>query len=355
MKYELISYFGSILPPEFLHKMFITSLKLNFFKKIKKFENLKFKLLGKEFDNPLGLAAGFDKNAEVIGGSLNLGFGFVELGTVTPMPQNGNLKPRVFKIPEYDAVIQRLGFNNCGIEIFLRNLKEYKKKNNSGIIGVNIGKNKGSKDLFSDYELLFELVQPYVDYITINVSSPNTPGLRDLQKKGTIEKLLKRLMKLTTKLPIFIKISPDILLEDLDNICKIALKEKFLSGLILTNTTTSRDSLFSKQIKNSWKINEDGGLSGPPLRNLTNSIIRRVYRLTNGKIIIIGVGGISSGRDAFEKISLGCNLIQLYTSLIYKGPNVVLEILGELSNLIKINGYKNITELVGKKIDYGNS
>ena len=151
--------------------------------------------IGKKFKNRIGLAAGFDKNAEVIGGSLNLGFGFVELGTVTPMPQNGNLKPRVFKIPEYDAVIQRLGFNNCGIEIFLRNLKEYKKNNNSGIIGVNIGKNKGSKDLFSDYELLFELVQPYVDYITINVSSPNTPGLRDLQKKGTIEKLLKRLVK----------------------------------------------------------------------------------------------------------------------------------------------------------------
>ena len=198
INYRSFSKLISFFPPELLHYFFLQALKLNFFQKKKKYENLYTKVLGKDFDNPIGLAAGFDKNAEVINGSFNLSFGFVEVGTVTPMPQKGNPKPRVFKIPEFEAIIQRLGFNNAGIEVFLNNLKKI-KKNEREILGVNIGKNKNSKDPVSDYKFLYNLVQPYADFVTINISSPNTPGLRDLQKKDKLEKILTTLSKLKKK------------------------------------------------------------------------------------------------------------------------------------------------------------
>ncbi len=348
--YNLVSQLTSFLPPEFLHFSFLQFLKLNLLRKKKTFENLKINVFNRQFENPLGLAAGFDKNAEVIKETLGLGFGFVEVGTVTPMPQQGNPKPRVFKIPEFEAIIQRLGFNNSGIEIFLNNLKKVKKKE-SQIIGVNIGKNKGSEKPYSDYEFLYELVQPFSDYITINISSPNTPGLRDLQKKEQLEGLINTLSKHKKK-PTFIKLSPDLSEKDLENICKISLKSKVVDGLILTNTTIKRKILESKPIKDFWKINEDGGLSGPPLKELSNEIIKKVYKLTKGKIVLIGVGGISNGRDAFEKISSGCSLIQLYTSLVFKGPNVVNNILSELSNILNDKGIKCLDDLIGtnKKI-----
>jgi dihydroorotate dehydrogenase len=202
INYKSFSKLISFFPPELLHHFFLQALKLNFFQKKKKYENLYTKVLGKDFDNPIGLAAGFDKNAEVINGSFNLSFGFVEVGTVTPMPQKGNPKPRVFKIPEFEAIIQRLGFNNAGIEVFLNNLKKI-KKNEREILGVNIGKNKNSKDPVSDYKFLYNLVQPYADYVTINISSPNTPGLRDLQKKDKLEKILTTLSKLKKKKNIY--------------------------------------------------------------------------------------------------------------------------------------------------------
>ena len=181
MNYKLISKLSEFLSPEILHQIFLFFLKVRIYKMKTKFSNLQTEVFGKFFENPIGLAAGFDKNAEAIPGLFDLGFGFVELGTVTPMPQKGNDKPRVFKIPEYEAVIQRLGFNNDGIENFIRNLQDLKKKNN--LIGINIGKNKNSNDNFSDYKFLYQIVQSYADYVTINISSPNTPGLRDLQKK----------------------------------------------------------------------------------------------------------------------------------------------------------------------------
>ena len=351
MIYNYFSKVSNSFPPEFLHKVFLTSLKMGLFKKKKKFENLEFNLFDSKFINPIGLAAGFDKNAEAIKGEFDLGFGFVELGTVTPMKQLGNPKPRVFKIPEYQAVIQRLGFNNEGLEAFLNNLKYYREKNKSNIIGANIGKNKNSTNLYSDYQMLFENISPFVNYITINISSPNTKGLRDLQKKGNIEKLIEKII-LSNKnnLPTFIKVSPDISDKDLENICNICLKEKMISGLVISNTTVTRSSLHTKQIRNSWKINEDGGLSGPPLKTITNLVIKKVYRITRGKILIIGVGGVSDGYDAFEKISLGCNLVQIYTSLIYHGPDVVIKILTELSDLVKKNGFSNISEVVGKNL-----
>ncbi len=348
MNFKILSNAVGFLPPEILHSFFIKFLKTEIYKKQSEWKNLTTHAFGKTFANPLGLAAGFDKNAEVIQGALKLGFGFLELGTVTPMPQIGNPKPRVFKIPEFEAVIQRLGFNNKGVEEFLRNLKESRKEEN--ILGVNIGKNKNSKDNFSDFCFLYRKLQPYSDYITINISSPNTPGLRDIQEKGNIERLLKEISKIKKRKPTFLKLSPDISDINLENICKIILKDDLINGLICTNTTISRENLSKKPIKNSWKRSEIGGLSGPPLRDKTNKLIKKVYKLTKGKITIIGVGGVSNGKEAFEKISLGANLIQLYTALIYKGPGVVFEILKELSFLIEKKGLKNVDGLVGKNI-----
>jgi len=347
MNYKLISKLSKPLSPEILHKLFLFFLRLRVFKKQAKFSNLQTKVFGKYFENPIGLAAGFDKNAEAISGLFDLGFGFLELGTVTPMPQKGNDKPRVFKIPEYEAVIQRLGFNNKGIEDFIRNLKNFDKNKNQ-ILGINIGKNKNSEDDFSDYEFLYSTVEGYADYITINISSPNTPGLRDLQKKENITKLISTLPPKTKA--TFIKISPDLNDKELNDLCNIALESDKVDGLILTNTTITRQNLHSKPVKNSWKIDEVGGLSGPPLRNLSNQIIHKVYKKTKGKIVLIGVGGVSSGKDAFEKISLGCNLVQLYTSLIYQGPNLIFDILNELSYLLKKNNLKNVYQLVGTNL-----
>ena len=349
MNFKTISKISKPLSPEILHKLFLFSLKLRIFKKKKKFLNLQTEVFGKSFENPIGLAAGFDKNAEVISGLFDLGFGFLELGTVTPMPQKGNPKPRVFKIPEFEAIIQRLGFNNAGIEVFLNNLKKI-KKNEREILGVNIGKNKNSKDPVSDYKFLYNLVQPYADYVTINISSPNTPGLRDLQKKDKLEKILTTLSEFKKK-KTFIKLSPDLSDKELEDICKLSMDSKIVDGLILTNTTISRKNLQSKPLRNFWKISEEGGLSGPPLKELSNKIIKKTYKLTKGKIILIGVGGISNGRDAFEKISCGCSLLQLYTSLVYKGPNVVVNILSELSGLLKKKGIRKVEDLVGKNIN----
>ena len=265
------------------------------------------------------------------------------------MPQKGNSKPRVFKIPEFEAIIQRLGFNNSGIEVFLNNLKKI-KKNEREILGVNIGKNKNSKDPVSDYKFLYNLVQPYADFVTINISSPNTPGLRDLQKKDKLEKILTTLSEFKKK-KTFIKLSPDLSDKELEDICKLSMHSKIVDGLILTNTTISRKNLQSKPVRDFWKISEEGGLSGPPLKELSNKIIKKTYKLTKGKIILIGVGGISNGRDAFEKISCGCSLLQLYTSLVYKGPNVVVNILSELSELLKKKGIRKVEDLVGKNIN----
>lgn len=350
MNYKTLSKLFFFFPPEILHTLFLKFLQLEVYKNDQEYNNLKIKVFGKNFNNPLGLAAGFDKNAESIIGSFKLGFGFTEVGTVTPMPQLGNPKPRVFKIPEFSAVIQRLGFNNKGSEEFLNNLK--KLQNHNKILGINIGKNKNSRDIFADYVFLYEKLKAHADYLTINISSPNTPGLREIQEKGNIEKLLNNISKIKDKKSTFLKLSPDISMKNLENICKLVLKYDFIDGLVLTNTTTSRDSLFKKQSKDSWKISEEGGLSGPPLKEKANEIIKATYQLTNGKIVIIGVGGISSGKDAFEKISLGASLIQIYTVLIYKGPGVVKKILSELSELIKKKGLTDINELVGKNIKY---
>ena len=351
MIYNFVSRVTNFLPPEFLHKFFIQYLKYIPKKKSSTFLNLKTSFCGKVIANPLGIAAGFDKNGEAIDGCFKLGFGYVEVGTVAPMPQYGNSKPRVFKIPEYETIIQRLGFNNLGIENLINNLKKSKVESNN-VIGINIGRNKNSSDHLADYLNLYKIVTKYSDYITINISSPNTPGLRDMQGKKQIDKLITQISKLKNKKNTFIKISPDISDSNLENICKISMNEEFISGLILTNTTIERDMLFKKPVNDSWKINESGGLSGHPLKNLSNKLIEKVYQICQGKLMIIGVGGIYDGRDAFEKISLGANLIQLYTSLVYRGPNVVNNILEELSIKLKEKNIKSVKDLVGQNISY---
>ena len=206
--------------------------------------------------------------------------------------------------------------------------------------------------MISDYLNLYEIVKNHADYITINISSPNTPNLRDLENKNQIGKLIMKLSKLKKKINTFIKLSPEITDANLEYICNLAMNEEFISGIVLTNTTVRREMLYKKPISNSWKIDEIGGLSGPPLKNLTNNIIKKAYKMCQGKIQIIGVGGISNGKDAFEKISLGANALQLYTSLVYKGPNVVNEILEDLSKKMKEKGLKNVNDLVGKNISY---
>ena len=239
MIYNIISKLTTPLPPELLHKLLINFLKLGIVEKKKKFNNLQTKLLNKTINNPLGIAAGFDKNAEAVEGCFELGFGFIEVGTVTPMPQFGNPRPRIFKIPEYNAIIQRLGFNNLGVENLIDNLKKI-DVSSKGLLGINIGRNKNSPDLISDYLNLYEIVKNYADYITINISSPNTANLRDLENKNQIGKLINKLSKLKKKISTFIKLSPEISDENLEYICNVSMNEEFISGIILTNTTIIR-------------------------------------------------------------------------------------------------------------------
>ncbi len=340
------------LPPELAHSVSIKVLKyLNF-----KFDNindpiLSQHILGLDFPNPIGLAAGFDKNAEVISSMFSLGFGFIEVGTITPLPQNGNPKPRVFRLEEDKGIINSLGFNNKGILKAKKNLIKFKSSSNKNrIVGVNLGINKNSTDSINDYLFGIESFCNLANYITINISSPNTVGLRDLQLRGKIENLIKQVVlkrekiESLTKIPIFIKISPDLNDDQLRDIALISLANN-IDGLIITNTTINRpNNLLSKN------KNFKGGLSGKPLFQASNKILKKMYNLTNGQIILIGVGGISSGSDCYEKIKSGASLIQLYSALTFSGPSLISKIKKELIDLIKTDGYKNISDLIGKSV-----
>ena len=340
------------LPPELAHSFSIQALKyLNL-----KYDNindpiLSQHILGLDFPNPIGLAAGFDKNAEVISSMFSLGFGFIEVGTITPLPQNGNPKPRVFRLEEDKGIINSLGFNNKGILKAKKNLIKFKSSSNKNrIVGVNLGINKNSKDSINDYLFGIESFCNLANYITINISSPNTVGLRDLQLRGKIENLIKQVVlkrekiDSLTKIPIFIKISPDLNDDQLRDIALISLANN-IDGLIITNTTINRpNNLLSKN------KNFKGGLSGKPLFQASNKILKKMYNLTNGQIILIGVGGISSGSDCYEKIKSGASLIQLYSALTFSGPSLISKIKKELVDLIKTDGYKNISDLIGKSV-----
>ena len=339
-------------PPELAHSITINALK-QFKYNLNSVDDpiLYQHLIGLDFPNPLGLAAGFDKNAEVVKSMFSLGFGFVEVGTITPLPQKGNQKPRIFRLDQDKAIINSLGFNNKGSKTVKKNISKLKKNfNQNRIIGVNLGKNKNTTNAIDDYLLGMEELGNLASYITINISSPNTSGLRDLQLRGNIENLIKKIMMKRddfegiNKKPVLIKISPDLNDDQLRDIALISLANN-IDGLILTNTTINRsENLLSKN-----KIHK-GGLSGKPLFKSSNNILKKMYNLTNGQITLIGVGGISNGSDCYEKIKSGASLIQLYTALVYSGPSLISKIKNELSDLIKTDGYKNISEVVGKSV-----
>ncbi|HET7117695.1 MAG TPA: quinone-dependent dihydroorotate dehydrogenase [Hanamia sp.] len=294
--------------------------------------NLLKEVFGITFPNPVGLAAGFDKNAKYLNELETLGFGFVEIGTVTPLSQDGNPKPRLFRLPKDKALINRMGFNNEGAKVAAERVRYYKQQStNSGlIIGGNIGKNKitPNEDAWKDYEICFNELHEVVDYFVVNVSSPNTPGLRDLQQKDSLRKILTNLQRINQtkniQKPLLLKISPDLNQNDLDDIIDLSMEIK-LDGLVAANTTISRNNLATPE--NEIKKIGAGGLSGKPLREEANRITSYIYQRTNGSIPIISSGGIFSSNDAKEKLESGANLIQVWTGFIYEGPGIVRKIL----------------------------
>ena len=335
------------LDPENAHDLAIKSLKFNPFpRKMFEVEDeqiLKIELLGKNFPNPIGLAAGFDKNAEAYNSLLKLGFGFVEVGTITPLKQFGNPKPRIFRLEDDGALINRLGFNNDGMKVIKNRIKSGGKK---GVLGINIGPNKDTKDQKNDFCLGLKNFFDIADYITVNISSPNTESLRDFHEQEKLKDLLLALNKIKkenkTDIPLLLKVSPDIKDNHISEIVDVATKND-IAAIILTNTTNgNRDNLRSEVKK------EEGGLSGEPLQQISTNMIKNFYKQLNGKIPIIGVGGVNSGKSAYEKIIAGASLLQLYTSFVYRGPSIAKDIKKELIQILKTEGLSNIKEAIGK-------
>ncbi|KAL3663551.1 hypothetical protein V7S43_011438 [Phytophthora oleae] len=320
-------------------------------------ELLHVKALGLEFTNPLGIAAGFDKDAEAMEGMLDMGFGCVEIGSVTPKPQPGNPQPRVFRLYEDRGVINRYGFNSKGLEHVGARLERYvdsrvKRQGNghrAGVLGVNLGKNKLTEDAASDYVQGVHALAKYADYLVVNVSSPNTPGLRTLQGKIQLQNLLVRVLKARDEvvaqekrnIPLLVKIAPDLTEDDKQDIADVALDLK-LDGLVVSNTTLSRPDT----LKGAAKV-ETGGLSGLPVRDMSTKVLGDMYKLTEGKIPLIGVGGVSTGQDAYDKIRAGASLVQMYSCLIYESPLAVPRAKKELTALLRRDGYENVADAVG--------
>jgi len=337
------------LDPETAHDLAIKSLKLNLLPskmfEVEDEQMLKVEVFGKNFPNLIGLAAGFDKSAEAYKQLLKLGFGFVEVGTVTPLKQFGNSKPRIFRLEDDHALINRLGFNNDGIEIIKNRIKSNSRK---GILGVNIGPNKETKDQKNDFCLGLKNFFAVADYITVNISSPNTEGLRDFHDKKKLIDLLLSLNKIKkdnkSNIPLLLKVSPDIEDNYISEVVDAAIQND-ISAIILTNTTSgNRDNLVSETKK------EEGGLSGEPLQEISTNMIKKFYKQLNGKIPIIGVGGVNSGKSAYEKIIAGASLLQLYTSFVYRGPSAVKDIKKELIQILKAEGIKSVKDVIGKGI-----
>ena len=347
--FSILKPFLFNLDPEAAHDLAIKSLKFNPLPgkmfSVKDEHMLEIDLLGKTFPNPIGLAAGFDKSAEAYNSLFKLGFGFIEIGTVTPLKQFGNPKPRIFRLQNDNALINRLGFNNDGIEVIKKRIQSEAK---NGILGINIGPNKETKNQKNDFCVGIKNFFDMADYITINISSPNTEGLRDFHDKEKLKDLLSELDKIKkinkTNIPLLIKVSPDIKDSEIPDIIDVALKNN-ISAIILTNTTnTNRDNLKDKS------KNEAGGLSGEPLQKISTGMIKKFYKHLEGKIPIIGVGGVNSGKSAYEKIIAGASLLQLYTGFVYRGPSAAKEIKKELIQILKSEGIKNIKEAIGKEV-----
>jgi len=300
---------------------------------------LPISVAGLDFPNPVGLAAGFDKNAEVFGPILRLGFGFAEIGTVTPLPQDGNPKPRLFRLAEDRAVINRMGFNNGGLEAARARLE---RRRGPGIVGANIGANKDSDDRILDYVKGVRAMAPVADYLTVNISSPNTPGLRALQDKGALDALLAAVAEARGAggPPIFLKLAPDLEREDIDDIAAVAIG-RGIDALIVSNTTISRPSLVSRH------RGEAGGLSGAPLKELALQRLRDFRSATGGALPLIAAGGIENGVDAYRRIRAGASLVQLYSALVYRGPGLARLIVSELNSLLRRDGFTSLGEAVG--------
>ncbi|TQD94649.1 hypothetical protein C1H46_019701 [Malus baccata] len=380
---KIVNPFFALLDAETAHSLAVSATARGWVPREKRPDpsNLGLEVWGRKFSNPIGLAAGFDKNAEAVDGLLGLGFGFVEIGSVTPVPQEGNPKPRIFRLREEVAIINRCGFNSEGIVAVAKRLgaqhgkrkldettsssssgEEVKPggKAGPGILGVNLGKNKTSEDASADYRQGVHTLSQYADYLVINVSSPNTPGLRMLQGRKQLKDLVKQVQGARDEMqwgeegppPLLVKIAPDLSKEDLEDIAAVALALR-LDGLIISNTTVSRPESVSKHLLAS----EAGGLSGKPLFDMSTNVLKEMYILTRsvttninivqGKIPLIGCGGISSGEDAYKKVRAGASLVQLYTAFAYGGPALIPQIKAELSECLERDGYKSISEAVG--------
>ncbi|MDC0419565.1 quinone-dependent dihydroorotate dehydrogenase [Candidatus Pelagibacter sp.] len=334
--------------PEKAHTLAIKSLKFNLipnvFDENKNDSIFQTKIFNKVLDNPIGMAAGFDKNAEVYNALFKLGFGFVEVGTITPLKQYGNPKPRVFRLVEDEALINRLGFNNHGAEIVKDRIKRNKKL---GLLGINIGPNKDTSDRLNDYLIGLKTFHEEADYITINISSPNTENLRNFHEGGKLQDLLKSVItekkNLNSNIPIAVKVSPDISEDQVNQITEILLENE-INVVIVSNTSdVTRDKLSNIQ------RHQKGGLSGKPIEEKSNILINKFYKLLEGKIKIIGVGGVDSGQAAYDKFIAGADFVQLYTGMVFKGPNIAGIIKKDLKELLIRDGVKNYTEIVGNK------
>ena len=334
------------LEPELAHSLAIKALKFGYIPPFKQENNelLKTNIFGKNITNLIGMAAGFDKDAEVYNSLFKLGYGFVEVGTVTPLKQYGNPKPRMFRLEEDKALINRLGFNSSGAESVCSRIKNNPQKS---LLGINIGPNKDTSNRINDYLIGLKTFYNLADYLTINISSPNTENLRSFHNQQELENLISAIDKekkvLKTKIPTTIKISPDISGNQIDQIAEVLLNYN-IPAIIISNTTeNNRDSLV-----NSNKY-QKGGLSGKPLEEKSNLLIKKFYKIFQGKIKIIGVGGVDSGKSVYEKLLCGANLIQLYTGMVYEGPNIVNKIIEELNGILKKEGISDLNNIIGSK------
>jgi len=334
------------LEPELAHSLAIKALKFGYISPFKQENNelLKTNIFGKNITNLIGMAAGFDKDAEVYNSLFKLGYGFVEVGTVTPLKQYGNPKPRMFRLEEDKALINRLGFNSSGAESVCSRIKNNPPKS---LLGINIGPNKDTSNRINDYLIGLRTFYNLADYLTINISSPNTENLRSFHNQQELENLISAIDKekkvLKTKIPTTIKISPDISGNQIDQIAEVLLNYN-IPAIIISNTTeNNRDSLV-----NSNKY-QKGGLSGKPLEEKSNLLIKKFYKIFQGKIKIIGVGGVDSGKSVYEKLLCGANLIQLYTGMVYEGPNIVNKIIEELNGILKKEGINDLNTIIGSK------
>ena len=336
------------LDPEDAHRLAIQGLKLLPPIRSRADElNLAVRAFGLNFPNPIGMSAGFDKNAEVPDALLRLGFGFVEIGSVTPRPKSGNPRPRLFRLERDEAVINRMGFNNDGAEAVLRRLAS--RASHGGIVGVNVGANKDSEDRTADYVRLIETFAPVASYFTVNVSSPNTPGLRDLQQSAALDDLLARVIDARERVrknagdsPVLLKVAPDLSLAELDDVVHIA-RSRRVDGMIVANTTLARPST----LRETSRAGEQGGLSGRPLFRLSTRMVAETYVRVEGAFPLVGVGGIDSGGAALTKIRAGASLIQLYSSLVYKGIGLVDDIKRDLASTLRRTGRDSLSEIVG--------